>query len=146
MPNRKDHMKRSLARYGHSAEEIHSFLDEPVRTYGRGHREFRHDTDTMKLVGNLFGSKYTREIAENIALDHIMADHEEEIAHRIPKEKPKVLPIQVVVVPPTQVVLIPKRVDTSKLTAEEKLALIKQKLLGLEVEIEQARKVLKGEV
>jgi tetratricopeptide (TPR) repeat protein len=34
------------------------------------------------LVGEIFGAKYGRELAESIALDHITADHEEEVRHR----------------------------------------------------------------
>jgi uncharacterized Zn finger protein (UPF0148 family) len=57
-------------------------LDEPCKVAGQGHRQFRHDSETVKLVGQIFGKKYGRELAENIALDHIMLDHKEEIRKR----------------------------------------------------------------
>jgi len=77
MPNREEHCQHSFERYGVRAEDIHAFLDEPSQLVGSEHREFRHDYETVKLVGEMFGEKYGREIAENVALDHIMLDHEE---------------------------------------------------------------------
>ncbi|MCJ7633013.1 hypothetical protein MUP77_11560, partial [Candidatus Bathyarchaeota archaeon] len=78
MPTYEEHCQHSLARYGVRGDDIHRYLDEPSRRFGQSHRQFRHDTETIKLVGKLFGSKYGKEMAENIALDHITADHEEE--------------------------------------------------------------------
>ena len=74
-PDRLAHMEHSLERYGSKGEDIHAFLDEPVKMQGKAHREFRHDTETIRLVGKLFEKEYGRELAENIALDHIMLDH-----------------------------------------------------------------------
>src|SRR3990170_4160872 len=82
MPNNEEHCEHSLKRYGVRGDDIHKFLDEPCRTMGQNHREYRHDTKTIKLVGEVFGKKYGRELAESIALDHITADHEEEIRDR----------------------------------------------------------------
>jgi len=83
MPNSEEHCQHSLRKYGYREEEIHRFLDEPSRKYGSSHREFRHDSQTVKLCGKMFGEVYgSRSIAENIALDHIMLDHEEEIKNR----------------------------------------------------------------
>jgi hypothetical protein len=82
MPNLEEHCKRTRVRYHADGRDIHSWLDEPSQHYVGGHRQFRHDTDTVKAVGDLFGSKYGRAVAENIALDHIMADHEDEIRKR----------------------------------------------------------------
>jgi hypothetical protein len=82
MPNIDEHCKRTLKKYGVEGTDIHKWLDEPSRKYAGRHREFRHDTETIRLVGEIFGSKYGRRLAENIALDHIMADHEEEIKKR----------------------------------------------------------------
>lgn len=82
MPNHEEHCEHSFKRYGVKGEDIHTFLDEPCRLVGQGHREFRHDTKTIKLVGDIFGEKYGRELAESIALDHLTADHEDEIKKR----------------------------------------------------------------
>lgn len=82
MPNLEEHCVRCLKRYGAEGREIHSWLDEPSKAYAGSHRQFRHDTETVKLAGELFGKNYGKNIAENIALDHIMADHEEEIKKR----------------------------------------------------------------
>lgn len=62
--------------------DIHEWLDKPSGSYGGSHRQFRHDSETVKLVGEIFGEKYGKELAENIALGHIMADHQEEIKKR----------------------------------------------------------------
>lgn len=79
LPNHEEHCQHSMMRYGVRGDDIHTYLDEPCRVAGQTHRQFRHDTKTVKLVGELFGPEYGRELAENIALDHITADHEEEI-------------------------------------------------------------------
>lgn len=81
MPNVEEHCKSTLKRYGVEGRDIHQWLDEPSRKYAGGHREFRHDTETIRLVGKIFGKKYGS-LAENIALDHIMLDHKEEIEKR----------------------------------------------------------------
>jgi hypothetical protein len=89
MPNCEEHSKYSLERYGKRAGDIHKFLDEPASVYGKNHREFRHDTETIKLVGKLFGQIYGKTEAESIALDHIMLDHLAQIKKgcEVPVEK-----------------------------------------------------------
>jgi len=82
LPGHEEHCQHTLKRYGVRGDDVHSFLDEPCRIAGKGHRQFRHDSETVKLVGQIFGKKYGRELAENIALDHIMLDHKEEIRKR----------------------------------------------------------------
>jgi len=83
MPNFEEHCQHSFRKYGYRGEEIHRFLDKPSRKYGSSHREFRHDSETVKLCGKMFGEVYgSRTVAENIALEHIMLDHEEEIKNR----------------------------------------------------------------
>jgi len=79
MPNLEEHCRRTLQRYKVEGRDIHSWIDNPSRKYAGSHRQFRHDTETIKLVGQLFGKNYGEELARNIALDHIMADHETEI-------------------------------------------------------------------
>jgi hypothetical protein len=79
MPNHEEHCQHSLRRYGERADDLHSWIDEPSKKWGQGHRQFRHDTETVKLAGKIFGDRYGRELAQNIALDHIMLDHEEDI-------------------------------------------------------------------
>jgi len=82
MPDHEEHCQHSLQRYGVRADDIHSFLDEPSKEFGPAHREFRHDSETVELVGEMFGAKYGCEVAENVALDHIMLDHAQEIQQR----------------------------------------------------------------
>lgn len=82
LPDHEEHCQHTLKRYNVRGDDIHSFIDEPSKLAGQGHRIYRHDTKTIKLVGEIFGGKYGREVAESIALDHITADHEEEIKRR----------------------------------------------------------------
>jgi len=82
MPSLEEHCKRTLKRYGVEGRDIHAWLDEPSREYATAHRQFRHDTETIRLVGETFGKIYGKSLAENIALDHVMLDHEEEIKKR----------------------------------------------------------------
>jgi len=85
LPSYEEHCQHTLKHYGVRGDDIHKYLDEPCRVAGQGHRQFRHDSETVKLVGQVFGKKYGRELAENIALDHIMLDHKEEIRKRTEK-------------------------------------------------------------
>ncbi|MFB0545113.1 MAG: helix-turn-helix domain-containing protein [Asgard group archaeon] len=55
MPNLEEHSKRTPKRYGVEGRDIHEWLDEPSRKYGGAHRQFRHDTKTIRLVGEIFG-------------------------------------------------------------------------------------------
>ena len=82
MPNLEEHCRRTLKRYGLEGRDVHAWLDEPSREYATAHRQFRHDTETIRLAGEIFGKVYGKSLAENIALDHIMVDHEEEIKRR----------------------------------------------------------------
>lgn len=85
MPNLEEHCKHSLKRYDIEGRDIHIWLDEPSQHYAGLHREFRHDEKAMILVGKTFGKMYGEEKAQAIALDHIMADHEESIKKRSEK-------------------------------------------------------------
>ena len=82
MPNLEEHCARTLRRYGVEGRDIHSWMDEPCKTYVGAHRQFRHNTETIYLEGRLFHTIYGSELAENIALDHITADHKEEVKNR----------------------------------------------------------------
>ena len=82
MPSLEEHCKHTLRRYGVEGREIHQWLDAPSRKYTGSHRQFRHDTETIKLAGRIFRENFGQQMAENIALDHIMLDHEEEIESR----------------------------------------------------------------
>lgn len=82
MPNLEEHCLKTMKRYGVEGRDIHSWMDEPSREYAGSHRQFRHDSETIRLVGDLFGKTYGKSLAENIALDHIMADHEADIKRR----------------------------------------------------------------
>lgn len=86
MPNNEEHCKHSLKLYRVEGKEIHRWLDEPSRHYGGIHRGFRHDEKTIILAGKVFGKNYGEAMAQNIALTHIMADHEESIKKRNEKK------------------------------------------------------------
>jgi len=85
MPSLEEHCKHSLKRYGVEGRDIHIWLDEPSQHYAGLHREFRHDEKTIILAGETFGKIYGEDEAQAIALDHIMADHEESIKKRSEK-------------------------------------------------------------
>ena len=57
MPNLEEHSKHTFERYGVEGKEIHKWMDEPSRIYSTSHRQFRHDDDTIKLIGEYFGFK-----------------------------------------------------------------------------------------
>jgi hypothetical protein len=58
MPTHEEHCQHTLKRFGVRGDDIHSFMDEPCKTFGQAHREYRHDSDTVKTVGEMFGDKY----------------------------------------------------------------------------------------
>ena len=63
MPNLEEHCEKTLKRYGVEGRDIHAWLDEPSREFAASHRQFRHDTETVRLVGELFGKTYGRNVA-----------------------------------------------------------------------------------
>ena len=65
MPSLEEHCKRTLKRYGVEGGNIHKWLDEPSRKYAGAHRQFRHDTETIRLVGEIFEKKYGKSLAES---------------------------------------------------------------------------------
>ena len=79
MPSHEEHCRYTFRRYGVRGEDIHTFIDEPAVLFAGKHRDFRHDNETVKLVGQMFKAKYGEELAMNIALDHIIADHREAV-------------------------------------------------------------------
>jgi hypothetical protein len=87
MPNLETHCLRSLKRHGVEGRDIHKWLDEPARRFSSNHRQFRHDAASIKIIMDLFGNSYGRDIAMNIALDHIRADHKEEIRRNTKRRK-----------------------------------------------------------
>jgi len=86
MPNLEEHCKHSLKLYDVEGRDIHSWMDEPCRKFAGSHRQFRHDAETIELVEKLFGKKYGIPVAGNIAIDHIMLDHEETAKNRREKD------------------------------------------------------------
>lgn len=50
MPDLEEHCKHTYKRYGIEGRDIHQWMDDPSRKYSGKHRQFRHDTETIKLV------------------------------------------------------------------------------------------------
>lgn len=100
MPSFEEHCQHSARKYGYRGERIHRYMDDVslLREHGQYHRQFRHDTETVKKCGELFGHLYgSRENAMKIALDHIMLDHLEEVRHETSDEiKIEINPIEVI--------------------------------------------------
>jgi len=82
MPNLEEHCKHSLRLYGVEGREVHSWMDDPCRKFAGSHRQFRHDTETIEFVKEYFAEKIGPKLAGNIAIDHIMLDHEETVKKR----------------------------------------------------------------
>ena len=55
MPNLEEHCRHCLERFGVEGREIHKWIDEPSRYYGRAHREIRHDLETADYIAEKFG-------------------------------------------------------------------------------------------
>lgn len=131
MPNLKEHCNRTLKLYGTDGKEIHQWLDNPVKLCGRNHREFRHDTESVKLAGKIFAKKYGLAVAESIALDHIMMDHAKSIGIPITTkhtliQNEKTSPIIEKNYAPKPIVTIPTIKLTPEQEEKEKQNLIKE--------------------
>jgi len=72
--NLEEHCQHSLKRYGVRGDEIHKWIDEPVRIAGRSHRQFRHDLASLPMAVKMFEAKYGADTVKNIFLDHLSAD------------------------------------------------------------------------
>jgi len=73
MPTHEEHCQHSLARYGKTFSELHTWMDEPSTLLGPSHRVHRHDPEnTPREAKRLFG-----EMADQACLDHIRLDLQE---------------------------------------------------------------------
>jgi hypothetical protein len=121
MPNLEEHCKHSKERYGFDGREIHQWLDEPSQLYCGSHRGFRHDEETIVLAGNRFGKNYGegligRKIAEEIALDHFILDHQESLNKH--SEKNEIPPAELVTYKQEKEKYEKKRVELKKTVDE----------------------------
>ena len=87
MPSNDEHCRRTKKRYGVRGEDIHRWMDEPVKLYGSKHRKSRHTTDYIPLM---FIEKYGRDLTTLIMEDHILADREETRKRVVIKRTPRV--------------------------------------------------------
>jgi hypothetical protein len=85
MPSLEEHCKHSKDRYGVEGRDIHSWMDEPVVKFMGSHRQYRHNKEAIEAVKDIFGEKYGRRLAGDIATDHIDFDKKE--SNRKSKEK-----------------------------------------------------------
>jgi len=91
MPSHDEHCRYTFERYGVTGEEIHEWMDEPVKLYGPTHRKARHDPN-QKLPQYLI-QIYGESLAKNIMIDHILQDAETKTGEKLlyenthPKEK-----------------------------------------------------------
>lgn len=76
MPSFDEHCKFTYDRYGVTGEEIHEWMDEPVKLFGPSHRKIRHDPN--QKIPQKFIEIYGAELSRNIVLDHILKDLETE--------------------------------------------------------------------
>jgi hypothetical protein len=79
MPNLEEHCRHCLERFGVEGREIHKWIDEPSRYYGRAHREIRHDLETADYVAEEFGASCGegakgQYLAKLCYFDHIFLD------------------------------------------------------------------------
>lgn len=83
MPNREEHCKHTMERYGVTGEDIHEWMDEPSLLLGPEHRGERHDP--QQSLPQIFVNKYGSELARNIMLDHIFLDAKS-VGGRVPRQ------------------------------------------------------------
>lgn len=83
MPQKWEHVKSTERLYGVSAEDIHSWMDEPWILYGEKHRKERHNLD---FVPKIFVGKYGEKLTRQIMLDHILLDTNENYLSKLRSE------------------------------------------------------------
>ena len=81
MPTRKDHRNLSKIILGESGNDIHKFMDAPVKRLGRNHRNERHDLNT---VASFYATKGAK--AAQHALLHIISDNSEKLSNKKAKQ------------------------------------------------------------
>ncbi len=77
MPTRKMHRNVSQLLLGESGDDIHKFMDAPVKRLGRNHRNERHDLQTVSFLFATEGKK-----AAQHALGHILLDKSEKLSNK----------------------------------------------------------------
>lgn len=71
MPNNEEHSKSTYQKLGVWASDVHRWMDEPWKSYGRSHREIRHDPDAPpEWAVEKYGLALTRKIMR----DHVELD------------------------------------------------------------------------
>lgn len=90
MPSVKYHKFRSKVKYGEEAEDIHTWIDFPVRKIGRFHRRERHDYDqelTLELIEK-YGDPVRAYCHMMLHLDDdwIQEKREHGLGYRLPRE------------------------------------------------------------
>lgn len=69
MPSGKYHRKRSKELFGNEYAEVHQWMDEPCKKYGKTHRTFRHDKYALEYIENRWG-----QVGREAAIQHIVDD------------------------------------------------------------------------
>lgn len=84
MADYQTHCVSCRRKIGKSCEEVHRWMDEPVKMMGKGHRVYRHDINrTPGLAEEIWNRKYkqgltniTGDEAKEACIDHILLDKE----------------------------------------------------------------------
>lgn len=71
MPNNEEHSKSTYQKLGVWASDVHRWMDEPWKSYGRSHREIRHDPDAPPEWAV---EKYGLALTQKIMSDHVELD------------------------------------------------------------------------
>lgn len=71
MHNNEEHSKSTYQKLGVWASDVHRWMDEPWKSYGRSHREIRHDPNTPPEWSV---EKYGLALTQQIMRDHVELD------------------------------------------------------------------------
>ena len=69
MPTIEEHCKFSRIRTGKTYEDLHKWMDEPVREKGIEHRAERHGLNDIEYVRHTWGDEAVNEFMVHIILD-----------------------------------------------------------------------------
>jgi len=75
------HRNVSQLLLGESGDDIHKFMDAPIKRLGRNHRNERHDLQTVSFLFATKGKK-----AAQHALGHILLDNSEKLSNKKAKQ------------------------------------------------------------
>jgi hypothetical protein len=83
MPSRDIHKLINRLIFGNDGNDIHKYMDEPVKWLGKNHRQERHDVGTLAFLFATQGKEAAQHAATHIATDKFFSGIENAIKREL---------------------------------------------------------------